>query len=39
MKILEAIKNDEEVQQFRQALKEKFSSPFPSWNSDCFGGI
>ncbi len=39
MKILEAIKNDEEVQQFRQEWKEKFSSPFPSWNYDCFGGI
>ena len=39
MKIVEVIKNDEEIQQLRQEWKEKFVDAFPLWNYDCFGGL
>ncbi|MDE7299551.1 MAG: hypothetical protein K2N94_12100 [Lachnospiraceae bacterium] len=38
-KMWEALKNDKELQQFRQQWKEKFTEPFTPWNYDCFGGI
>lgn len=39
MKILEIIRNDRELQQFRKEWKEKFTDPFPPWNYDCYGNI
>lgn len=39
MKMLEVIRNDEEIQQLCQEWEEKFTDPFPPWNYDCFGGI
>lgn len=38
-KDMEALKNDEELQQLRQEWKRKFTEPFIPWNYDCFGGI
>lgn len=39
MKILQVIRKDEEVLQFRQEWKRRFTEPFLLWNYDCFGGI
>lgn len=39
MKILDAIRDDEELNKFRQEWKEKFTQPFPPWNYDQYGGI
>ncbi len=39
MKILTIIRDDEEIKQLRQEWKEKFTSSFPVWNYDCYGGV
>ena len=39
MRMLEVIRNDKEIQQFRHEWEEKFTQPFPLWNYDEFGGI
>ncbi len=39
MLIVDVLRNDKELKQFRQEWKGKFTQPFPPWNYDCYGGI
>lgn len=38
-KMIEYLRNDVELQQFRKEWKERFTVPFPTWNYDCFDGM
>lgn len=38
-KMLECLRNDEELRQLREAWGKRFEQPFPPWNYDCYRGI
>ena len=37
--MIEYLRNDVELQQFRKEWKGRFTVPFPTWNYDCFDGM
>lgn len=37
--IIDYLRNDEEVKQYKKKWKELFDVPFPLYNYDCYGGI
>lgn len=39
MKLIEYLGTDEELKNFREKWKTKFTEPFPPYNYDCYGGI
>lgn len=39
MKLMEYLRIDEELKQFREKWKEKFEQPFPPYNYDEYAGI
>lgn len=38
-KLMEYLRNDKELEKFRNEWKKKFTQPFPPWNYDCYSGI